>query len=154
MKLLLLFALLLGCRPARAQSADTLAPRLPAVAQAAPPDTAAALHRLFAHKRRIRSYVVAGTALAVAATAAVVASQPEHHGSPGFGVIEPISPGEIAGVLVGGIGVPIIIGELLYYGQYSRRNEARALELLRVHQLPHYLRRKLKPKYFAPLTGS
>ncbi|WP_223650388.1 hypothetical protein [Hymenobacter psoromatis] len=152
----LLIGLLLALQPVAAQeSRPASPPDSPGVLLPTPPaesDTVAALHRLFVAKRRTRTYVLAGTVIAVVMVAIVVASQPEKHGGSGGGFAlsnGPIfSSADQAGFVVGFLGVPLLTTELLVYGNFSRRNEAQALVDFRAHQLSKHIKRKLKAKHF------
>lgn len=148
MKLLLLFAgLLLAAGPAAAQAPRVLASPntagAPAIATAAP-DTVAALHRLFATKRKKLLPIVVGTLAADAAGIAVIGATVE----PG-GLID----GRVVGqVLTGMLGVVVIGTEVLFYGaNYSKSKEQRAVAAFEAHQLPRHLKRQLKARYFQEL---
>jgi len=144
MKALLLFAgLLLAAGPAAAQPAATVSGTgTAAPTPAAPvPDTVAALHRLFAAKRRKLLPIVGGTAAAGVAGIALIGATVEGGGQ---------HDGRVVGQgLVGILGVLIVGTEVLFYStSYSKDKEQRAVAAFAVHQLPHHLRRQLKRKYF------
>lgn len=112
-------------------------------APTASPDTAAALHRLFAkHRaRRMRfalGTLVVGTALTIMpAVSAKRANDPLDAGFSAFGSV-------VAGTLTATL-VPL---ELLHHNQYTRRRERQAVAQWQAHQLPAELRQRLKPNYF------
>ena len=153
---LLLAALLLANGAAFAQTALPISRPDSAVAGApapAAPDTLAALHRLFATRQQRRNYAVGGTLLATAAGVAVVGNSPRHSnggGSSGYGSLggPTLYFTGLEEFLVLAFGAVGIGGEVLYYSQYSEKNEHRAAEAFRAHQLPQGLKRKLKPKFF------
>ena len=102
-------------------------------------DTVAALHNFFKDKRRLRSRVVLGTLAVAAAGFGLVSATAE--GRNGFAVL-----GDLAAFTL--IGVPGVGIELLYYGQYSRRNERLAIEDFNAHKLPRRVQQRLEPEYF------
>lgn len=139
---LLFFALLLAAGPLRVvaqqpQPAVASPAAAPLAASAEATDTAAAIHRLFAAKRRVRTAVVAGTGLVYVLA---VVSGPSKYGSyDGQAVrIFNYSP-----LLLGAL-----IGEFAYYGRYSRRHERRALDDWQAQRLSPEVRRRLAPRYF------
>jgi len=143
MRLLLLLTLCwLNVVGALAQVAVPVAAPVPEVTTLQAPlatDTVAALHNLFKDKRRLRSRVVLGTlAVAVAGFGLVSATA---GGRNGFVVL-----GDLAALTL--LGVPGVGIELLYYGQYSRRNERFAIEDFQAHKLPRRVRQRLEPEYF------
>lgn len=113
----------------------------PLASPPAAPDTVAALHRLFAAKRKKLLPIVAGTVAADAAGVAIIGATVE-----GGGFID----GRIVGqVLTVGAGVAVVAAEVLFYTTvYSKRKEQRAIAAFEAHQLPRHLRRQLKAKYF------
>lgn len=139
--LLLLLCLGLGRGTAEAQSLPT-APPAEAVA---PPvfhtDTATAIHTYYRDKRRFRSRVVLAT-LGGGVLISLISNAigPEKYGSYDGAAIRFIN--------LMFVGIPVIGGELLYFGQYSRRNERLDSEDFQVHKLRQATRNKLKPKYF------
>jgi hypothetical protein len=149
--LLLLAALGLASLPAttRAQALGTTpAPALaPLAAAPAGPDTAAAIHRLFAAKRRRQGYVVGGTALvAVGATGVVAANRPADTGSGnGFGVI---APNNLDLAMVGVVAMPVVLVEALLLGGWGHKYERQVLATWQQHQLPRSVKRRLEPRYF------
>jgi hypothetical protein len=111
----------------------------PLAALPAATDTAAAIHRLFAAKRRLRTAVVAGTGLLYVIA---VVSGPDKYGSYDgqFVRIFNYSP-----FLLGAV-----IGEFAYYGRYSHLRERRALDDWQAHRLSPEVRRRLAPRHFMP----
>ena len=137
-----IFLLLALCSTAAA--AQTTRPVImpaPLAAPAVPPDTVAALHRLFAAKRRKLLPIVAGTAVASAAGIALIGATVEGGGQ---------HDGRVAGQgLVGILGILTVGTEVLFYStSYSKDKEQRAVAAFAAHQLPQHLRRQLKAKYF------
>ena len=148
MKPLLLFVgLLLAAGPAAAQAPRVLASPdavgAPAVAPAAP-DTVAALHRLFAAKRKKLVPIVAGTLVADVAGIAVIGATVESGG---------LIDGRVVGqVLTGLLGVVAMTTEVLFYSaNYGKKKEELAVAAFEAHQLPRHLKRQLKAKYFQEL---
>ena len=139
-RLLLLAALWLIGYAAVAQATPPLPrPEAPALAgPGAPTDTVAALHRLFAERRRRRNVIVGVTGGLT--LAAVVSIASDNHGS-----------GDFAGVIAvfyGILGGVVATSELFFFKKYSTKNEQRAVDSFQAHRLPDELRRKLKPQYF------
>lgn len=144
--LLLLLALLATCPGAQAQLVPAATPtRLnPSVAPApvaAAPDTAAALHRLFAAKRKKLLFVVLGTVAAELAGQAVIGATV--HGGTGI-----INERDADHFLLALVAVPVVIAEGLFYAQYNRKHEQRAIDSFQAHRLPRHLARQLKARYF------
>jgi membrane protease YdiL (CAAX protease family) len=157
----LLLALLLAAGPAVAQHPVAAAWPDSLVAAQAAPDTAAAIHRLFAAKRHRQ--VVIGVATAGAAIGALAAvslsnQQPSRSGGSGYGslVSGPIFDEQaIAMVAVGVITVPVALGELLLFGGWSKKKEQRVVADWERHKLARFFKRRLKPKYFVvPPSGA
>ena len=142
--LLLLWGLL-ASRPARAQDGLAIAPTTTAVMPAAPTDTAAALHRLFARQRTHGHRLVPITLGIGAALTAVGAFD----NPPGNDPLE-VGLARLFAVVAGVVTTTIVTSELIHYGRYSRLNEQRALAQFRAHQLPASLQEQLNPKYFQP----
>jgi hypothetical protein len=137
--LLLLAGLLLASGPAAAQTppAPGLASPLAATPTAAPapPDTLAAIHRLFAGRRQRRNLIAAG-----AAGAALVG--PAATPTDRF-----FTTGDYAKIY--GLGAAaIIIVDFVFGDTYSRKNEQRAVASFEAHQVAPHLKRKLKSRYF------
>ena len=132
----LLAALLLLGRPAAAQTPtrpDSLAVSAPA------PDTAAALHRLFAAKRQVnKSFLVGALGITVAGGAVIRTARSDFSG---------ISQ-SATGILIELTGLVAVTMELFRPLDYREKKEQRAMADFRAHKLPRYLKRKLKPKYF------
>jgi hypothetical protein len=139
MKTLLLLAALGLARPPAPAQAQVLTPASenirPPLGPAAP-DTLAAIHRLFVHKRRLRLAVLGATI-----GYGTAASLDGIHSSDPVGVgltyifIVPVFAGTTLGILLGTT-------------QYSHRKEARAVQAFEAHQLSRRIRERLKPKYF------
>lgn len=134
----LLFLLLLRTVVAPAQSRPPLA--LADSVAAAPLDSAAALHHLFAVKRNTRTVLLVATVLAGGISLFV-------DNLFGSDKISPLSQLASQGRTVG-LTLIAGTGELLYYRQYNREKEQLALQALAQHRLPAELKRRLKPRYF------
>jgi hypothetical protein len=119
------------------------AQQLPPAAQpsVAAPDTVAALHRLFAAKRKKLVPIVAGTLVADATGIIIIGATVD-----GGGLID----GRVLGQAMTGILGVIAVGtEVLFYTSiYSKKKEQRAIDAFKTHQLPRHLKRQLKAKYF------
>lgn len=140
MKCLLLFlVLLLAAKTVVSQ--NTLAVPQPdslPVFQAAP-DTAAAIHRLFADRRKT-SHLLTGMIVGATAIAFVGDTRP-------FSVVAAELP--LVVVLV----APFEILILLTHKKYSKKAEVRALRTLQTHQLSPKIKRRLKAHHFQPVPG-
>lgn len=147
MRLVFLFLLLgvLASRPARAQNGLAVARTSTAPTPAAPPDTAAAIHRLFA-RRRTHGHRVVPITLGIGAALTVVGA---FDNPPGNDPLE-VGLARLFAVVAGVGTTTIVASELIRYGRYSRLNEQRALAQFQAHQLPASLQDQLKPKYFQP----
>ena len=136
--ILLLCALLLGSRtPARAQAA-ALPATYRADSLAAATDTAAALHRLFAAKRRLRTVLVGGTVVAYLVAVNTGGNYGTYNGE------------FVRTILYTPPALAVVLGEVLFYGRYSRYRETRALSEWEQHRLAPETRRHLRPRYFHP----
>ena len=104
------------------------------------PDTVAALHRLFADKRSMRTKVVLATLGVDALLAGITVASGGNGAYSGIVALAYV-------VLV----IPIVVPELLFYGQYTRRQERLATQDFQVHRrLKPDLKRKLTARYFQP----
>lgn len=125
--LALLLLLAPGAAVAQAPPAATRPDSLPAAPAA--PDTAAAIHRLFA-ARRARSYIITGLLVVP-------------------GVVGFLVDGNSIGTAAYPIAAaPYELANLICHRRYRRKAEARAVLAFQAHQLSPKIRRKLKPKYF------
>lgn len=106
----------------------------------ATPDTIAALHRLFAAKRKKLKIILLGTAAAEVA-GQVITSSTVQSGSI-------IDDRAISQFFVAVLAVPVVLAEVLFYSQYNQAHEHRAMDKFQSHQLPPHLKRQLKAKYF------
>lgn len=152
--LFLLVAFGLASIPAAAQAQVlTATPEQPAA-----PDTAAALHRLFAAKRRVFRYVVGGTAAGVATAAAILLLHPPdddpggNRGGSGYGNLAvPYGDGNKYNTAALGVGItslPVLLVEVVCCMGWGHKSEQQALADFEQHQLPRHIRHKLKAKYF------
>jgi len=125
--------------------AQTLAPAAsaPLVGReaAAIPDTMAALHNFYQHKRRALPRVLLITGGLFALTFFVH----DTFSTPSNNLSDYVFP-----VYTGALSFAVFSGELLYYRQYNKRHERRAIEEFRAHQLRSSTREQLRPKYFEP----
>lgn len=137
--LLLLLILLLAASSAEAQRIPTpvLRDSLPATQPV--PDTAAAIHRLFAAKRHQSGIAISGTT-AVGLLSLLVAENTRHSYT--------IDAAPIIATGISLLSIPAIIAEIGFYRQFTIRKEARALSAFRAHKLPAKIRRLLLPAYF------
>jgi hypothetical protein len=143
--LLLLLILLLAASSAEAQRIPTpvLRDSLPALQPV--PDTAAAIHRLFAAKRKRQ--------VIVGAVVATSNQQPSGGGGGGFGILTntgPILDGPGMSVLaVGVIMFPVVLLEAVIFGGWSKKQEQLTIDGWQQHKESQFLKRRLKSKYFA-----
>ncbi|MGI4883805.1 MAG: hypothetical protein ACRYFR_02470 [Janthinobacterium lividum] len=105
---------------------------------AAPADTVAALHQLFAERRRRRTIIVGVTGGLTVAAVVGVASDNRGSGDLSAAVA----------VIFGILGGSAVTSELLFFRKYSPAKEQRAVERFQAHRLDPDLRRKLKPRFF------
>lgn len=150
--LLLLLVLLLAVKSAVAQNILVVPQPDSLPTTQAAPDTAA-IHRLFAAKRRRQVTVgVATMGVAIGALTIVSASnqQTSKNRGSGTGLLSgPIFDEQtFAALAVGAITVPVMLGELVLFGGWSKKKEQRVIEDLEQHRLARYFKRRLKPKYF------
>ncbi|MGI4736445.1 MAG: hypothetical protein ACRYG7_14820 [Janthinobacterium lividum] len=139
---LLLLSLLLASSPAGAQAI----PSKTSVAAPVAPDTVAALHRLFAYKRKKLLPIVAGTVAADAVVLGVVSAT-----VPSEGWIDSRAIGQALTVMLGGV---VVVAEVLFYRAYSPKKEQRAIADFEAHRLPRSIRRQLKGRYFEDLPAA
>lgn len=133
---LLLLAGLLVAGPLVAQTQQA-APAAPLTLAA--PDTVAALHRLFAAKRKRQGYATGATALvAVGTLIAINGNQPVR--GPGNS--------DLAAAFGALITLPLIPVVAIGFGGWSARYERQVVEEWRQHRLPRHIKRTLKAKYF------
>ncbi|TFZ67686.1 hypothetical protein E4631_06830 [Hymenobacter sp. UV11] len=102
------------------------------------PDTVAALHRLFAAKRKRKLFVIAVTIVAGGAGLAISGNLS------GEGIA---SPRAMAQGLIPIISIPVIGEQGIVY-TLSHKKEAQVIELWRVHRLPERIKAELTPDYF------
>lgn len=135
--------LLMGSVAARAQALPPVQPQDSLALAPVQPDTVAAIHRFYVAKRHARTRVLlvtGGFFLAYAALGNIFGS--ENYGSYGGDEVRIFN----ATLLL----IPVLSGELLFYGLYSRRHERVSIEDFKAHELRRSLREQLKPKYFQP----
>lgn len=144
--LFLLVALLLASRPGSAQTLPP-APRpdtLARVVATPAPDTVAALHRLFAAKRKKLLPIVAGTIAADVIGIGLIGATEQ-----GGGFLDPRALDQ---AVVGFLGVLVVGTEVLFYTtSYNHKKERRAIAAFEAHQLPRHLKRQLEARYFQNL---
>jgi hypothetical protein len=146
--LLCSLALLLAVTSIKAQDSLTIPQASSLTAFQAVPDTAAAIHRLFAAKRKTCTYVMGGTALAVGAGSLTALSQPSRGTGGGGGFSAGVDGRPIIATFIGVLGVPVLGAELLLLGGWGHRKEQRAIDAFEKHQLSNNLKRKLTLRYF------
>ena len=122
---------------ARLAQAAALVTLGPAAATPAAIDTAAALHRLFAAKRRLLRVMLPLTTVVGAGYAVRIATPAPSYGSAGTAAI-------------GATTLLALAGEVAILKRYSKKNEALALLALKKHRLPATQLRELKVEYFRP----
>jgi len=159
--LLLLLALLLAAGPAVAQNPVVAARPDSLPATQAAPDTAAAIHRLFAAKRKRRDIIAAGLGLSLVVGTVgslATAKNPGPSGSilnlggaPGSstgnaGSQSNASSGATGWLLCAALSWPLIIIDYVAYARYSRKREEKALADYETKQLPGRLRKRLLAK--------
>ena len=135
----LLLALLLACPGAQAQLVPAAPPAAlgPVGTSPAPPDTAAALHRLFARQRH-KSHTTWGAGSALLVGSSVLVASLAHE--TGYQNLAPYLSG-ILGIVV---SVPLTVTGLLRNAAYSKKQEQRALLAWQRHSLPRRLKRGLE----------
>ncbi len=115
----------------RANSLATATPAQPAA------DTVAAIHKLFAKRRRQQTLgalgIVVGTAVAVTAVGSTRSAS---------------NTAYLSAVGIGFLAIPVLVVELLHFDRYNRKRERQAVSAFGTHHLPKWLRRELKPKFF------
>ena len=138
-----LLAALLG----KAQVPAPVVAGLPLASAPAPEtDTLAALHNFYQHKRRALPLVLGITGGIVAITFfAREVFKPTRTSGQYTSLSEALVP-----YYMGALVVPVVGGELLYYRQYNKRHERRAIEEFKAHHLRRSTQEQLKPKYFQP----
>ena len=154
--LFLLLTLLVAASCVEAQRIPTAVLRDSLPATQPVPDTAAAIHRLFAAKRKRQVIVSGATFGAAVGAAAVVAtratSKQQPSGGGGFGILTntgPILDGPGVAVLaVGVITLPVVLLEAVLFGGWSKKQEQLTIDGWRQHKESRFLRHRLKPKYF------
>lgn len=116
-----------------------------AAAPAPPPDSVAALHRLFA-RRRHNGHVSLGVGGGLlAASGIAVAIGANTGGSAG---LAPFVFGILGGVFV----TPIAVRGAVLSLTYTEGRERRLVQAWQQHRLPRHVRRKLRPEYFEPAS--
>ncbi|RZK25492.1 MAG: hypothetical protein EOO63_15965 [Hymenobacter sp.] len=140
MRYLLYFLFLLGAAgSAVAQNAPvTTQSDSLSVAQAAP-DTAAAIHRLFAAKRHQSAFVISAT-VGTGLLSLLLAENTRHTYT--------IDATPIVATGVSLLSIPATAVEIAYYQQFTRRKERRALMACKAHKLPARIKHHLRPVYF------
>ena len=136
---LLLLALWCGANRAIAQSATPAASPEAMRPLASAPDTAAAIHRLFAAKRHQSGIVIGGTVFT--GLLSLLVAENTRHGAT-------IEPTPILATGISLLSIPATVAEIGYYRQFTRRKEARALGAFKEHNLPSKIKQQLRPVYF------
>jgi hypothetical protein len=142
--LFLVIAMLLATQSAVAQPLSqpsrpaSLAASLPTPLAA--PDTVAALHRLFAAKRKRNSHFFIGTLGVAALGGVVVGTAP----STWAGLDQAV----LGIAIIALVGLPAMVAEVVIALDYNKKSEQQAIESFQARKLPRYLKRKMKAKYF------
>jgi hypothetical protein len=110
------------------------------------PDTVAALHNFYQHKRRAlpRVLLITSGIFAFSLFAHEVFTS-----TPTYGQTQNLGDA-LAPLFIKALSVPVLGGEALYYTQYNKRHERRTIKEFRAHQLRPYIKEQLEPKYFQP----
>ncbi|TFZ67685.1 hypothetical protein E4631_06825 [Hymenobacter sp. UV11] len=106
----------------------------------AAPDTVAALHRLFAAKRKRNSHFFIGTLGVAALGGVVVGTAP----STWAGLDQAV----LGIAIIAFVSLPAIVAETVIALDYNKKSEQQAIESFQARKLPRYLKRKMKAKYF------
>lgn len=164
-------ALLLAVNGAAAQRPlPTARPDSHPAAQAAP-DTAAALHRLFAGRRQRRNIIAASLGLSlVVGTVGSLATAESSSISGGRSIFDlDAAPGSSSGsagsqssasggatgwVLCAALAWPLIAIDYAAYAGYSRKREKKAVADYEAGHLSGRLRKRLRAKYFRPVKAN
>lgn len=134
---MVLGSLLVGASAARAQDSTVVAGPAALIVAATPPDTAAALHRLFTLQRdRGHTALKVGGAVLVVSSVLVVSTV---HGS-GYQELGLY----LSGVLGMAGSVPILATGVIRTVTYSKKREQRAVQSWQQHQLTRHLKRALE----------
>lgn len=104
-------------------------------------DTAAAIHRLFAAQRRASAAVI-GTTVGGGLLCAGLAEATRHTYT--------IEATPLIATALSLLSIPATAAELLFFRQFTRRKEQRAVEAWQQHRLKPRIRRQLKPRFFHP----
>lgn len=122
-----------AARPDSLRAAQTMPGR---AAVAAVPDTVAAIHRLFAARRK-RHIIIAGVIVGAAAGATIASSARTDH------FLNQKEYAKLYGIMAAvAIGIDFLAGTA-----FSRSEERQAVADFQEHRLPKYLKRKLKRRY-------
>jgi hypothetical protein len=103
------------------------------------PDTVAAIHRLFAAKRRKLAFMLLGTAAAEVTGQIIVGSTVQSGGIVDARSIDQFS--------VIALAVPVALIQVLCYARYNEEHEQRTVAAWQVHRLPRYVQHALKAKH-------
>ena len=163
---LLLLPLLLAAGPAVAQNLVAARPDSAIVAPAAP-DTAAAIHRLFACRRQRRNIIAASLGVSLVAGTVGSLATAENSGTTGGRSIFDLdaAPGSSSGnvssqssassgatgwLLCAALSWPLIAIDYAVYAGYSRKREKKAVAGYEAGHLSNRLHKRLQAKYFRP----
>jgi hypothetical protein len=163
---LLLLPLLLAAGPAVAQNLVAARPDS-AIAAPAAPDTAAAIHRLFACRRQRRNIIAASLGVSLVAGTVGSLTTAENSGTTGGRSIFDLdaapssssgnassqssaSSGATGWLLCAALSWPLIAIDYAVYAGYSRKREKKAVAGYEAGHLSNRLRKRLQAKYFRP----
>jgi len=158
MRYFLLLLALVGCSTtAFAQTPVPAGPTAAAQLAVSAPDTAAAIHRLFAAKRKRQVIITVATLGAAVGAGAVVLSSNQQTGGGGgggYGILTssgPLLDNRATGVLaIGVLMLPVALVEAVLFGGWSEKQEQQTLTGWQQRTESRFLKRRLKPKYFGP----
>jgi len=165
------------CLALLAATGAAVAQKLPAAARpdlevAAPadPDTAAAIHRLFAGRRQRRNIIAASLGVSLVAGTVGSLATAENPGTTGRSIFDlDAAPGSSSGnagsqssassgatgwLLCAALSWPLIAIDYAVYAGYSRKREKKAVADYEAGHLSGRLRKRLQAKYFRPAKAS
>ncbi|MVN75163.1 hypothetical protein GO988_02360 [Hymenobacter sp. HMF4947] len=143
---LLLLILLLSGSSVFAQATPHPTPADSVALVAPAPDTVAAIHRLFAAKRKRNSHFFVGTVGVIAVGGVVIGTASSSW--------DGLAQAALGAVIIAFVGLPALTAETITALNYNKKSERQAVEDFQAHKVPRYLKRRLKPAYFQELPQS